>query len=474
MVVFQDCDGLVFYPAERIASVTPTFPGRWRVVAHDGTVGYRPDLPAGPWVALGASRVAPQWLQRAADRLLDPGGFDHPKEQLEPVDFPEAAQGSDLPCPAENIWAWQKGQWLTDQGAVEAALSAAEVLRRHPDMRAAKRGLFFNRRRLRRLLRASGGDVALVYDNGEQHGVAFEGLATLKDSLELAHLFTLQPYSPALWTYQMRDFPFELNACDGPKLRQLFPTLRELIANFLWQAIYYRRLGRDMDYGTQIRGFWYTPLWPALARAGFITRRDKESARLVYEELLTKLIGEERLFDYSDLGFEEEGTHFRRYGPLPVVLMVEKESLLKTVEHLLDLGICATCTGGTPRLISSEHFAKGLLAHHSGPVIVIAFVDHDPGGRWAARTLVSHLRKFGVDCAETPLFLVTPQQFKAEELELYALPLDPDDPRAEGWFSETGGIGGERRIIHANWLRPPERVRSALLELLRATSGAYL
>ena len=461
MVVFQDSQGLLFYPPEKIAALTPTYPGRWRVVACDGTVGYCLDLPEGPWVALGESRVAPQWLSHEG---LDPAGFGHGPVELEPVSFEGGPEGVDLPCAAEAIWAWREGMWLTDQGALPGPGSLEEVLLRHPEMRRARPGFCFHRRRLRRLLRSSGSDVALVFDNGQEQLVRYEGLAVLKESLGLENLFSLG--RPELWTYNLRDFPFELSGCDGERLRQLFPDLRELIANFLWQALYYRRLGLDMDYGTQIRGFWYLPLCPALFRAGFITRRDKESARLVYEELLGKLIGEERLFDYSDLGFEEEGTHFRHYGPLPVVLMVEKESLLKSAEGLLDLGICVHCTGGTPRLIGSEYFAKGLLRVHSGPVRVIALVDYDPGGWWAAHTLVRHLRRFGLDCPEKPLFVVQPHRFKAEELSLFSLPLDEDDPRAEGWFAETGGIGGERRMIHANWLRPAGRVRAAVEELL--------
>ena len=453
MVVFQDGQGLVFYPPCQIAAVTPTFPGRWRVVACDGTVGYCWKAPEGPWVPLGESRVAPQFLVDG----MDSGGWDHGSSSLEPVIF-------EPPAGDDSIWAWRKGEWLTDSGPVAADIPEEEVLRRHPEMRLARGGFYFNRRRLRRLLRASGSDVTLVFDNGEQQLVRFEGLDVLRESLGLDDLFCLG--NPDLWTYHVRDFPFELNACDGDRLRQLFPELRELIANFLWQAIAYRRLGLDLDYGTQIRGFWYHPLSPAVFRAGFITRRDKEAARLIYEELLGKLIGEQRLFDYSDLGFEEEQAHFRHYGSLPVVLMVEKESLLKRVAGVLDLGVCVVCTGGTPRLISSEYFAKGLLRVHSGPVLVIAYVDYDPGGWWAARTLVKHLRRFGVECALEPRYLVSPERFTAQELGLYTMPLDEDDPRAEGWFAETGGIGGERRVIYANSLRPAERVRAALVEML--------
>lgn len=461
MVVFQDAQGLLFYPPERIAAFTLTFPRRWRVVACDGTVGYCPCPPAGPWVDLGESLVTPQFLTPEG---LDPAGWVHIAAELAPVVFEPAPAGVDLPCAAEAIWGWRKGEWLTDQGVVPSNLPVEEVLRRHPDMRLARRGFCFNRRRLRRLTRAPGGDVELVFDNLERQRVRFEGLDLLKQALGLENLFHLG--DPALWTYHLRDFPFELSACDGPRLRELFANARELIANFLWQAIYYRRLGLDMNYGTQIRGFWYLPLCPALFRAGFITRRDKEAARLLYEEVLGKLVGEDALFDFSDLGFEEDQAHFRHYGSSPVVLMVEKESLLGNVKGLLDLGISALCTGGTPRLIGSEYFAKGLLRVHSGPVVVIAYVDYDPGGWWAARTLVSHLRRFGVDCVLKPLFLVRPERFSAEELSLYTLPLDEDDPRAQGWFQDTGGIGGERRVIHANWLRPAERVRAALVEML--------
>ena len=97
---------------------------------------------------------------------------------------------------------------------------------------------------------------------------------------------------------------------------------------------------------------------------------------------------------------------------------------------------------------------------------MIAFVDYDPGGWWAARTLVSHLRRFGVECAASPIYLVRPERFSAEELSLFTLPLDEDDARAEGWFRETAGIAGQRLTIHANWLRPAERVRAALVEIL--------
>lgn len=461
MVVIQDAQGLLFYPPCQIAAWTPTFPaGRWRVVARDGTVGYTWTPPQGPWVELESSRVAPQFL---TSQGTDPAHWEHGPHQLDPVVFESAPVGLDLPCASESIWGWRKGEWLTDQGPLPADLSVQEVLRCHPEMRLARRGFCFNLRRLRRLLRATGSDVRLVFDNGEQQTIPFEGLALLREALGLENLFGLG--NQALWTYQLRDFPFELNACDGDQLRQLFPSLRELIANFLWQVIYYRRLGQEMDYELQIRGFWYS-LSPAIFRAGFITRRSKEQARLIYEDLLGKLIGEDRLFDYSDLGFEEEKAHFRHFGPLPVVLMVEKESLLKRVQAVLDLGVCALCTGGTPRLISSEYFAKALLRHHTGPITVIAYVDYDPGGWWAARTLVNHLRRFGVDCVLKPIYLVHPARFTAQELALYTLPLDEDDPRADGWFAETNGIAGQRRILYANSLRPAARVRAALLEIL--------
>lgn len=456
MIVFQDSQGLIFYPPDQIAAFTPTFPNRWRVVAADGTVGYRPDLPPGRWLPLGPSHVVPQ---RLTPEGTDPAGWNHGPHNLPSIPFEPVA---DL-----DVWAWSKGQWLTDAGLVPADLPVEVVLRNHPDMRLARRDFCFNRRRLRRLLRAPGSDVLMLFDNGQQQKIRFEGLSLLKEALQLDNLFSLS--SSHLWTYNLRDFPFELNLCEGPQLRELFPEIRELIANFLWQAIYYNRLGQTMNYGTQIRDFWYNPLCAALFRSAFVTRRDKEAARLIYEEVLGKLIGDDRLFDYSDLGFEEETTHFRHYGSLPVVLMIEKEGLVKNVQGLLDLGICAVCTGGTPRLIASEFFAKGLLKVHTGPIQIIALVDYDPGGWWAARTLAKHLRLFGIDCTATPLYLVHPDRFTPQELGLFTLPLEEDDPRAEGWFRETNGIHGQRRIIHANWLRPAHRVRTALTELLKTT-----
>ena len=217
-------------------------------------------------------------------------------------------------------------------------MSLDEVLRQHPEMRVARRGLRFNSWRLRRLLRGEGSNALLVFDNGRQFRVAYEALSQLRDSLELAQLFALEPYNPDLWTYKFGDLPFELNLCDGARLRELFSDMREFIRQFLWQNIYYRRLGLEMG---------------------------------------------------------------------------------------------------------REYFAKALLRVHS-KVRVIALVDYDPGGWWAAQTLVKHLRRLGVECDGEPVFVVP----------------------GRGWFGRTGGIGGEKLTIHANWLRPPSRVRAVLEELL--------
>jgi len=72
------------------------------------------------------------------------------------------------------------------------------------------------------------------------------------------------------------------------------------------------------------------------------------------------------------------------------------------------------------------------------------------------------------------LHLITPECFTAEEIELYALPCPSSTAslrtKAAKWVKNGGGINGKPMGIHANHLKPFERVRQRFLEL----AGSFL
>ena len=67
------------------------------------------------------------------------------------------------------------------------------------------------------------------------------------------------------------------------------------------------------------------------------------------------------------------------------------------------------------------------------------------------------------------IHLITPECFTAEEIELYALPCPSSTAslptKAANWLKNGGGIKSQPLGIHANHLKPFERVRERFLQL---------
>lgn len=58
----------LYVPESEIASLTPVYPNRTRIVLADGTVAHRPGPPPpGPWVPLHHSWVNPQHLTQLGE-----------------------------------------------------------------------------------------------------------------------------------------------------------------------------------------------------------------------------------------------------------------------------------------------------------------------------------------------------------------------------------------------------------------------
>ncbi len=465
MLVAQDGEGLVFAREERVASLTPAYPERWRVVLADGTVAYRPGPPGpGPWQPLGESLVLPQLLRATAEGWEDPAGFAFPPAPLKPVP---------LETVEDAIWALEDNFWHTDEGLVPCELPLKEALQLHPYLRQLQPGRFFNPRRLERI-RLQGSKAVLSFGGERQQVVDRRWHSDLCETLGLTSLSRLEPFRPGLFRQFLREFPFELARARGEVLKAHFREADELMANLAWQARHYCGLGLNMGYGSDHGDFNYFPLGPALQRTGFMrTFRINGPLFRRFEQMLGRMVGKDRLFTFAELGFADKGEGLRRIGKRrpEVILLAEKGGVGDfcrglAEQHDLSLFI----SGGVPRLVAVEFFVRALRQVYAGPVRVVALVDWDPGGHLVVTTLRLHLKRYGVKTPEEPLFLLRPELFTAEELELFPMTLTANTATEAtvigNWVERTGGIGGEARGITCNCLHPLERVVPALEQWL--------
>lgn len=438
MIFFEDEHGLACLPEELIASIVPAFPNRSRVVTAEGTVGYLPGQ-GGGW-------VNGRFLQDG----LDPAGFAHAAAEPRPVYQPEPFWGLE-----------RTADGLVLQGAGEPVPGTDQDL---PNFCIYGPDRFFHPRCLRRIEKDDRA-LVLLLENGRRLRVTAAWTGKVLASLGLT---SLQLLPESLTRVFLREFPFEIASAPKDVLQRHFRSAADLIANLIWQTLEYRRTGSSIKYGETHRGFWYRPLLATLERAGLIAHKShKTGAELLYNDLLTRMVGDDRLFCYRDLGFSDALHRDREMGTrLPgVILLIEKEDLAEAgIAAARHFGLTWMVTGGISRLVSAEFFVYALQAVFTGAVRVLVFGDFDPGGRLAGHSYVHHLIRFGQSCPAGPEFLITPEVFTSEELRLFSRPLPASDGRVEEFMAETGGIGGQARGIHADWLQPPER----LLEVVKA------
>lgn len=465
MLALEDEDGLFFAPPSQVASITPEFAGRWRVVLADGRLTYGANLTT----LLNLEHLTPE----ADGRWRDPAGFTYPAQTLQPVaptrPLP-AIEG--LPCPPERVRGFSQAAWLTDEGEVPCAKDAHRL---HPELVQLRRDLWVNQRRLGRIQKEASNTWHIRYDDGTLaltvYRIREPKVAQALGLSSLSHL----PLPRALFREQMRDYPIELALCSAQQLKSWFSSARQLTANLIFQALRYRQQGvAGTNYGHDHRGFWYAPTNPTLVRAGFLQphpeceRATDDPHYVAYTSLLGQLVGEDQLFTYAELGFEDPGAGQAGTTRPQTILLVEKDSLEHYARPLADeFGLSWIVTGGYPKLIDVEFFARRLASF--GLVFrVIAFVDFDPEGWQLADAFVRQLRRFGIEVQTQILFLVRPESFTAEDLELYALPCHSGTPAksVSAWLERGGGIQGQPLCLHANHLQPLSRLREALVRAL--------
>lgn len=430
MLIFEDDQSICLWPEELIASLTPAYPNRLRVVTHDGLVGYRPEdhFPAGPWKSVQGALVHPNYLSQGKEHREDPAGFP----------YPAAGEARAKAWKAPSYWACEKLAggliWRGDQERTAPCLQIPD------DWLQVDQRLYLNPLRVRRLLQEARGILKVGLDDGRKIKVAASHRAQLLAHLNLTDARHLQPHEEALFRPFLREYPFELARAPGAVLQQLFSSPGELIAQILWQALHYRQTGIQAGYSDTQRGFFCNPVSAALTRAGLWD----DSCEALYANILATMVGDDRLFTYRELGFQDLYTKRRKIGWArpEIVLYIEKESLARTGKEIAkSLGISWMLSDSHAPLGAIESCCAALKRHYQGPVTLIVYGDLKPSRR---EVIAQHFERYQTPCPGPPRLLVTRELFTPEELEL---------------ISHRGGI-------HAEWLQPADRVLEALQNLL--------
>lgn len=501
MIVCQDRDGLVFWPEHQVASLTPEFRGRWRVVFADGSVAHRPtEPPPGPWLPLGSSRVLPQLLRRVGEELEDPAGFRFPYQCLPHVPTPEP-DPTLLPkigCRRDQVYALTTAArggclWHTDGGGVRwPKVSVRKAVGHLSELILVQEGLYIHPERLRKVV-VNHDNAFLQLDNAVTFPFSPNGTA-FRESLKLPSLDHLEPLCHLLYDrLQLRDWPLDLTRAPAEFLRRNFPTSRMMIANMVWQQRRYLQLGIPQQVATSNRDLWYK-IEPALFRAGFLQIQDArfdppefpDRAGPVAEEQTTadglyltmfEVIGnlyKAGLLTYAELGYVDKPGK-RRIGTLrpEVILVTEKDSLGEFATRLADeFGTSLLLLDGQPQLIATEFFAADLRRAYAGPIRVIAYVDYDTEGWIIGHATEDQFHDLGLPISQPIHFLIRSDAFTAEEVALHSFACSHDTPgqktKTRRWVAESGGLGGKPRGMHSNHVQPYERVRSRFERALQS------
>lgn len=421
--------------------------------------------------------MLPELLVREGEHWRDPAGFRYAYEPL-------AASGWVDPEVGSVIRLCSKGTGsvlYSDQGEQASPLTAAQKARDYPELVLISRGNYCNPGRLRRVER----DLTrhrLVFEDGSSMLVSHKFHFKAAKRLGLPHFFDLEPHVAGVWRDHKRDYPYDLINARAEILRKDFRSARHLLANILWQILRRRRLGQPDHAYPDYREIWYFAVKTTLYRAGFLTRADlgwdphhrapATSSFLLLQTLLAQMVGEDRLCTFREFGFEDKDkTPFHIGDRRPNVLVVcEKDSLGDKLEFLAEqFGVSYVVLGGQPSLLATQFFSEKI--RELGPLRIIAYVDYDPAGWIIVRSFLEQLARYGIECPwGIEGYLIRPESFSAEELELHALPLEADSAASAGknklWMQETGGIFGEKKSITANRLDPVDRVAAVIEQLL--------
>lgn len=488
MIVAQDLHGLVLWPLHEVAMIRAEYQGRLEVLHVSGRLAHAtgPAMARPPLVQVNAATaVHPGLARQDGEQIALPGGWRIPGT-LPAHDPPsreeERPLGPGGPVPSEVLyfqWRYGRGTWVTPagtspwQGTREEAEAAHGGLLRLDSRSVNLAGV-----------RAIQRGTELVFRDGTGFGLRPEPVRILTEHLGLPNLRQAGPQTAtqeSLFRLALRDWPTELLHAKDAWLREEFRgDLPRLLANLIWQIYRLRAGGADDDYARDHRGLFYNPVILVVARAGLLSGwaealgleptglSPKDRIWVAMLRMLDRLVMDERLFTFTELGFDSARPDLRHVGDRnpAVVLLAEKGTLRRAVEAVgRRFGISWLILGGQPSSFGTELFADLIRAALDGrPILVLALVDFDPAGWTIAEAFCRQAERFGLRVQELR-FLVRPERFTPEELQRIALPLeDPEETLNRRWREKSGGVNGEARTIYADSLRPISRVEQAVSE----------
>ncbi|ODT59415.1 hypothetical protein ABS71_17905 [bacterium SCN 62-11] len=453
---------LLMATPQEIASWTPTRYARWRVVLADGQVLHHP----GP-IPPGLPRVQAAHLQEGKD----PAGFPQP---LECDALPPQPTDPELP---EHLLQTSGGAcWQLDDGSRHTtSLDAETAARLHPGLVRVTRKCWVHPNRIRHTSARQ-----IVLDSGTKIQItASQHSFRLSNLLEIPAFDRLGPDLHQLLQLGIRDFPFELARASAELLRRHFANANQLIANLLYQSYDMYESSGILPYGDSFSAYFYRPLQATLYRAGFLTRSQlrapwralsaKERLRILFHKTIFAMVYHHKLFTYRQFGFKDPAPRDRILGS-PKILLVEKGSDVEAFARRLqqETGVTLVVLEGAPSLLATEHTAEALKQAGIREVEVHFYGDFDYAGWDIGPAYVRQLRFCGIGCTRLTR-LVLPECFSPEELALFSRPLEATAPnvlsRIQRWLRESGGLHGQARGIHANWLFPYERLQARWAEL---------
>lgn len=226
MLAVQTASGMLYVPADEIASIVPCYPDRVRVVLGDGRVGHRPGrVDSRPWARLGEVWLNPRWLVRDGDFWRDPAGFVFPFEGLEEPVF--EADTSDLIAVERRGRSWV---WRSDSGEAPGEKPTPQS-----ELQLVRRGLYVNLQRVRKFGSMSRAGW-LKLDTGERvvvNGDYFHAVADLLGCDSLACLDKELDQK----TFQLREYSYDLRSARPARIRQDLPDATVFGEHLLWQLV---------------------------------------------------------------------------------------------------------------------------------------------------------------------------------------------------------------------------------------------
>ncbi len=239
------------------------------------------------------------------------------------------------------------------------------------------------------------------------------------------------------------------------------------VKNVAWQLYNWIKLKKAYPVEGNIRTLWYSHIKSVFSRLNILDQGDDTIINTVLVELTYKY----NLFKYADLGLVDENRHNWKIGDKNphIIVFAEKAGHLNTLEQInAQSGVSVISLGGQPSHLTTEYFTTELFNKIAASSFVLpeknvdlfenptfflySIVDWDPSGYFIKKSFIDQLKAKGLINIKT-LDLITPENFKPEELDFIKYKLKPtpgEEGKNRNWIKLTGGVRGEPYGIEAD------------------------